>query len=68
MVPLSQEEDLDSLIDRLREPARAAHRRADLARDDDIQFVKDLGLMASGPTGLEIANPIYREAFPRALA
>ena len=35
--------------------------------DDDIQFVKDLGLIATGPAGLEIANPLYREIIPRAL-
>lgn len=35
--------------------------------DDDVQFVKDLGLVASGPAGLEIANPIYREVIPCAL-
>jgi hypothetical protein len=36
--------------------------------DDDVQFGKDLGLVTSGPAGLEIANPIYREIIPRALA
>jgi len=35
--------------------------------DDDVQFVKDLGLVTSGPQGLEIANPIYREIVPRVL-
>ncbi|MCP4653891.1 MAG: ATP-binding protein, partial [bacterium] len=35
--------------------------------DDDIQFVEDLGLIAPGGGGLEIANPIYREIIPRAL-
>jgi hypothetical protein len=35
--------------------------------DDDIQLVRDLGLVTVGPRGLEIANPIYREVIPRAL-
>ena len=35
--------------------------------DDDLQFAKDLGLVAVGERGLEIANPIYREIIPRAL-
>ncbi|HEX3532520.1 MAG TPA: ATP-binding protein [Thermoanaerobaculia bacterium] len=66
---------LDSLIDRLREPRVRRIVAPILAGeflppdllDDDVQFVKDLGLVASGPTGLEIANPIYREVIPRAL-
>ena len=35
--------------------------------DDDIAFVKDLGLVKEGPQGLELANPIYAEIVPRAL-
>jgi len=66
---------LDSLIDRLREPRVRRILEPILTGellppdllDDDVQFVKDLGLVASGPTGLEIANPIYREVIPRAL-
>jgi hypothetical protein len=66
---------IDSLVDRLREP-RVQHVLEPLVSgellqpdvlDDDIQFVKDLGLVAPGPGGLEIANPIYREIIPRAL-
>jgi hypothetical protein len=34
---------------------------------DDLQFVKDLGLVTSGRQGLEISNPIYREIVPRVL-
>jgi hypothetical protein len=30
-------------------------------KEDDIDFVKDLGLVTVGPAGLGIANPIYRE-------
>lgn len=67
---------LDSLIDRLREPRVKRVLEPILAGefltpdvlDDDVQFVKDLGLVASGPAGLEIANPIYLEVIPRALA
>jgi hypothetical protein len=66
---------LDSLVDRLREPRVKRVLEPILAGeflppdvlDDDVQFVKDLGLVASGPAGLEIANPIYREIIPRAL-
>lgn len=67
---------LDSLIDRLREPRIQRVLEPILAGDylspdlpeDDILFAKALGLVASGPSGLEIANPIYREIIPRALA
>jgi hypothetical protein len=67
---------LDSLIDRLREPRvrriiepiLAGEMLSPDLLDDDVQFVKDLGLVASGAAGLEIANPIYREVIPRALA
>ena len=33
----------------------------------DIQYVIDLGLVARGLTGLQIANPIYQEIIPREL-
>ena len=66
---------LDSLLDRLKddrvrrvvEPILAGKRPAADALDDDYQFVEDLGLVAMGEGGLEIANPIYREIVPRAL-
>ncbi|MEE8526422.1 MAG: ATP-binding protein, partial [Thermoanaerobaculia bacterium] len=66
---------LDSLIDRLRddrirkviEPILTGNHPEDDVFDDDIQFVKDLGLVAPGGGMLEIANPIYREIIPRAL-
>ncbi len=66
---------LDSLIDRLREdrirkviePILTGTHPEDNVFDDDIQFVKDLGLVAPGAGMLEIANPIYREIIPRAL-
>jgi len=67
---------LDSLVDRLREPRVRRVLEPILVGEflppdlleDDVQFVKDLGLVVSGPAGLEIANPIYREVIPRALA
>lgn len=67
---------LDSLIGRLREPRVRSVLEPILAGEflppdlpeDDIQLSKDLGLVASGPRGLEIANPIYGEIIPRALA
>lgn len=66
---------IDSLVDRLREP-RVQRVLESLVSggffppgvlDDDIQFVEDLGLVAPGLTGLEIANPIYREIITQAL-
>jgi len=67
---------LDSLIERLREervrrvigPILTGDLIAPNVYDDDIAFVKDLGLVKSGAQGLEVANPIYREVIPRALA
>jgi type II secretory pathway predicted ATPase ExeA len=66
---------LDALIDflgeprvkRVIEPILAGKLLSPAVLDDDIQFVKDLGLVTSGPSGLEIANPIYREIIPQAL-
>ncbi|MBI2570317.1 MAG: ATP-binding protein, partial [Candidatus Schekmanbacteria bacterium] len=67
---------LDSLVERLRE--ERVRRIVEpilvgelLPRDvysDDVAYCQDLGLVRSGPSGLEIANPIYREVIPRALA
>ncbi len=66
---------LDSLVARLREsrvqkvvaPILAGEPLAADVMNDEVQFVKDLGLVTSGPRGLEIANPIYREIVPRVL-
>jgi hypothetical protein len=66
---------LDSLIERLREkrvrrviePILAGELLGEEVLDDDIAFVRDLGLVDKGAAGLEIANPIYREIVPRAL-
>ncbi|MFO1422736.1 MAG: AAA-like domain-containing protein [Candidatus Competibacteraceae bacterium] len=67
---------LDQLADKLREarvrrviePMLAGTALGEVP-EDDIQYLIDLGLcrMASGQ-GLTIANPIYREVLPRALA
>jgi type II secretory pathway predicted ATPase ExeA len=35
--------------------------------DDDLQYAKDLGLVISGPLGLELANPIYEQVFRSSL-
>lgn len=73
---LRRDTHIDSLIQRLREPRvrrviepiLAGVFTADEVLDDDIQLTKDLGLVEKGPAGLEIANPLYREIVPRALA
>jgi hypothetical protein len=72
---LRRDTHLDSLVNRLREPRVrrvvepivAAEFPDQEVPEDDVEFVKDLGLVARGPQGLEIANPIYREVIPRAL-
>jgi hypothetical protein len=67
---------LDSLAERLKEnrvrhviePILAGGALDDIP-EDDRRFVLDLGLVKRSPTGgLEIANPIYKEVLPRALA
>lgn len=73
---LRRDTHLDSLVDRLRdprvrqviEPILAGGRISPDVYDDDLQFVVDLGLVSRGSGGLEIANPIYHEVIPRALA
>lgn len=71
-----QDTHLDSLAERLREPRVRrivepilAGRALDEVPDDDLRFVQDLGLVRkTSEGGLEVANPIYREVVPRALA
>ncbi len=66
---------LDSLVKRLRqgrvqrivEPILTGEILSMDVLNDDLAFVKDLGLVRSAAQGLEIANPIYREIVPRAL-
>ncbi|MGH9846674.1 MAG: ATP-binding protein, partial [Blastocatellia bacterium] len=71
-----QETHLDSLAERLREPRvrrviepmLAGQLLSDVP-EDDRRYVIDLGLVRRDPgAGLVIANPIYREVLPRALA
>lgn len=72
---LRRDTHLDSLIERLREPRVrrviepivAGETLSPDVLDDDLRFARDLGLVVSGPQGLAIANPIYREVIPRAL-
>jgi len=68
---------LDSLIDRLREPRVRRVIEPLLAGDlvvgdridDDVAYVEDLGLIERhGGRHIRIANPIYHEVIPRALA
>ncbi len=66
---------LDSLIERLREervrnviePLLTGDRPEEEVFNDDLLFVKDLGLVSTDSGAVEIANPIYREIIPRAL-
>ncbi len=72
---LRRDTHIDSLVKRLREarvrrviePILAGEFPAEEIPEDDTAFVRDLGLVALGPGGLGIANPIYREVIPRAL-
>jgi len=71
-----QDTHLDSLTEKLREPRVKAIIEPILAGQalgdtpsDDRQYLLDLGLLRRDPAGgLIIANPIYREVIPRALA
>ncbi len=71
---IRRETHLDQLAFRLREdrvrrvvePLLTGGETAHLVRPDDIEYVRDLGLLKrAGPA--EIANPIYREVIPREL-
>lgn len=67
---------LDSLIERLREerverviaPILAGELLVGDRLNDDIAYVEDLGLVEASTGHLRIANPIYHEVIPRALA
>src|SRR3954453_1500062 len=73
---LRRDTHLDSLIERLREPRVRrvlepivpGETLSPDVLDDDLRFARDLGLVVSTQQGLAIANPIYREVIPRALA
>ena len=72
---LERRTHIDSLIATLREPRVrrildpmiAGERLTDDVLDDDLAYVRDLGIVALRQGGAEIANPIYREVIPRAL-
>ena len=71
---LRRDTHLDQLADKLREervrrvvePLLSGAEATDSIAPDDLQYVRDLGLIAaSGPVA--ITNPIYREVIPRDL-
>ncbi len=72
---LRRDTHIDSLVKRLREarirrviePILAGELPAEEVPEDDTALVEDLGLVAMGPSGYGMANPIYREVVPRAL-
>ncbi|MDJ0842099.1 MAG: ATP-binding protein [Acidobacteriota bacterium] len=69
-----RETHLDQLAHKLREPRvhrviapiLAGDEKTTDILDDDISYVRDLGLIEISPR-LKIANPIYREVIPRML-
>ncbi len=71
---LRRQTHLDQLTDKLREPRvrsvieplLAGASLSDIPLDD-LDYVTDLGLVARGPGGVRIANPIYQEVIPRTL-
>ena len=71
---LRRETHLDQLTDRLQEervrrvigPLLSGSAPAETIRPDDLQYVRDLGLVARDAP-VRIANPIYREVIPRDL-
>ena len=71
---LRRDTHLDQLTDKLREarvrsviePLLSGIRDPGTIAEDDLQYVRDLGLVASDRP-LRIANPIYREVIPRVL-
>jgi hypothetical protein len=68
----SRQTHLDQLADKLREPRvhqviaaiLAGQERIDNIRDDDLQYVEDLGLISTRPS-IAISNRIYQEIIPR---
>ena len=59
----------ESRVQRVIEPLVAAQGQMseDLANSDDAQYLIDLGLIRLEPSGLAIANGMYREVIPRVL-
>ena len=73
---LARQTHLDSLVDKLTEPRvqrvvepvlAGLMTGADFTYDDDVSYVRDLGLIASKPP-VRISNPMYREVIVRVLA
>ena len=71
---LRRETHLDQLTDKLQEervrrvvePLLSSADAVESFANDDLQYVRDLGLVAQG-SPVAIANPIYREVIPRDL-
>ncbi len=65
---------LDQLADKLREarvkrviePILSGESEAEVFRSDDVQYVRDIGLISQSRP-IQVANPIYREIIPREL-
>lgn len=57
----------EARVQRVIEPVIAGDLRVSSAYEDDVEYVRDLGLFAAGRT-LQIANPIYQEVIVRVLA
>jgi len=73
---LARATHLDSLVARLQEPRvqrviepliTGTLSEVDLSYDDDVSYVRDLGLIAR-TNPVTVANPIYREVIARVLA
>ncbi|MEZ5535434.1 MAG: AAA-like domain-containing protein [Thiolinea sp.] len=68
----SRQTHLDQLTDKLREPRvhqviaaiLAGQERIENIRDEDLQYVEDLGLIQTRPS-ITISNRIYQEIIPR---
>lgn len=57
----------DARVSRVIRTVLLGDERIDL-RDDDYEYTADLGLVVPGPSGVEIANPLYREVLARDLS
>ncbi len=73
---LARQTHLDSLVDKLTEPRvqrvvepllAGLMTGADFTYNDDVSYVRDLGLIAPKPP-VRISNPMYREVIVRVLA
>lgn len=54
-------------VRRVMEPVLAASEEWPRLANEDVEYVRDIGLIASDPP-VRIANPIYREVIPRILS